>query len=88
MIFLISGFERIVYPSSLGASPEATFIFVRDHWLTEEHVRASGLRHTFLSDNFHQDVLPALAETEGINRRYDSGACGQRTRRRRWRATT
>ena len=43
-IFMVSGVERIVYLAFLGASPEATFAFVRDHWLTEGHVRASGLR--------------------------------------------
>lgn len=63
-----AGVERIVYLSFVGASPEATFTFARDHWHTEEHVRESGLRHTFLRDNMYLDFLPALAGADGVIR--------------------
>jgi NAD(P)H dehydrogenase (quinone) len=63
-----AGVERIVYLSFIGASPEATFTFTRDHWRTEEHIRASGLRHTFLRDNMYLDFLPTLAGTDGVIR--------------------
>ena len=53
-----SGVERIVYLSFLGAAPDATFTFARDHWQTEEHIRASGLRFTFLRDSLYQDFMP------------------------------
>jgi NAD(P)H dehydrogenase (quinone) len=63
-----AGVARIVYLSFINAAPDATFTFARDHWHTEEHVRASGLRHTFLRDNFYQDVLPAFAGPDGVIR--------------------
>jgi NAD(P)H dehydrogenase (quinone) len=63
-----AGVERIVYLSFVGASPEATFTFARDHWHTEEHVRETGLRHTFFRDNMYRDFLPALAGANGVIR--------------------
>ena len=63
-----AGVERIVYLSFLCAAPDATFTFARDHWHTEEHVRATGLRHTFLRDNMYLDFLPGLAGSDGVIR--------------------
>ena len=63
-----SGVERIVYLSFVNAAPRATFTFARDHWHTEEHVRAVGLRHTFLRDNMYLDFLPGLAGADGVIR--------------------
>lgn len=63
-----AGVQRIVYLSFLGAAPEATFTFARDHWWTEEHVRSTGLRHTFLRDNIYLEMLPALAGPDGVIR--------------------
>ena len=63
-----AGVERIVYLSFINAAPAATFTFARDHWHTEEHVRAVGLRHTFLRDNMYLDYIPALAGTDGVIR--------------------
>ena len=41
------GVERIVYLSFLGAAPDATFTFARDHYHTEQHIRATDLGFTF-----------------------------------------
>ena len=38
-----AGVPRIVYLSFLNAAPDATFTLARDHWATEEHIRAPGL---------------------------------------------
>jgi uncharacterized protein YbjT (DUF2867 family) len=38
------------------------------HWHTEEHVRAVGLRYTFLRNNMYTDFLPAQAATDGVIR--------------------
>jgi uncharacterized protein YbjT (DUF2867 family) len=35
-----AGVERIVYLSFLAAAPDPTFTVARDHWATEERVRA------------------------------------------------
>jgi uncharacterized protein YbjT (DUF2867 family) len=63
-----AGIERVVYTSFLGAAPECTFTFGRDHWHTEERIRASGLRHTFLRDNLYLDFLPLMVGADGVIR--------------------
>lgn len=63
-----AGVERIVYLSFVGAAPDATFTFARDHWHTEEHIRASGLRFTFLRDNLYLAQLPALVGPDRVLR--------------------
>jgi NAD(P)H dehydrogenase (quinone) len=63
-----AGVERVVYTSFLGAAPECTFTFGRDHWHTEERIRASGLRHTFLRDSLYIDFLPLMVGADGVIR--------------------
>src|SRR4051794_28723236 len=45
-----AGVGQIVYTSFVGAAPDSVFTLARDHWATEEHVRASGVPATFLRD--------------------------------------
>jgi NAD(P)H dehydrogenase (quinone) len=63
-----AGVERVVYTSFFGAAPDCTFTFGRDHWYAEEHIRASGLRWTFLRDNLYLDFLPLMAGADGVIR--------------------
>jgi uncharacterized protein YbjT (DUF2867 family) len=63
-----AGVQHVVYTSFLGASPEATFTLARDHWATEQHLRASGMAWTFLRDSFYLDFLPTLAGSDGVIR--------------------
>lgn len=63
-----AGIEHLVYISFYGASPSSTFTLARDHYATEQHIRASGLRFTFLRDNLYADFLPAMAGDDGIIR--------------------
>ncbi|MEV8310524.1 NAD(P)H-binding protein [Streptomyces flavidovirens] len=63
-----AGVERIVYVSLLGAAPDATFTFARDHWHTEQYIRSTGVRHTFLRDSFYQAEFPAMAGQDGVIR--------------------
>ncbi|MGW2655339.1 SDR family oxidoreductase [Streptomyces sp. NPDC001478] len=63
-----AGVERIVYVSFLGAAPDATFTFARDHWETEARIRACGVRHTFLRDSWYLAGLPAMTGADGILR--------------------
>jgi uncharacterized protein YbjT (DUF2867 family) len=63
-----AGVERVVYTSFFGAAPDCTFTFGRDHWHAEEHIRASGLRYTFLRDNLYIDFLPLMAGADGVIR--------------------
>lgn len=63
-----AGVERIVYVSFLGADPEATFTFARDHWATEEAIRASGLAFTFLRSSLYLDFLPVFVGPDRVIR--------------------
>jgi NAD(P)H dehydrogenase (quinone) len=59
---------HVVYTSFVGAAPDATFTLARDHWATEEHLRASGLPYTFLRDNLYADFLPLMVGDDGALR--------------------
>jgi NAD(P)H dehydrogenase (quinone) len=63
-----AGVGHLVYVSFVGAAPDATFTHARDHWHTEQHIRAAGLPFTFLRDNLYADFLPALAGADGVIR--------------------
>ncbi|GAA3391264.1 NmrA family NAD(P)-binding protein [Cryptosporangium minutisporangium] len=63
-----AGVRRIVYLSFLGAAPDCTFTFGRDHWHTEQHIRGTGLAFTFLRDSFYASMLPALVGADGALR--------------------
>jgi NAD(P)H dehydrogenase (quinone) len=60
--------DRVVYTSFFGAARDCTFTFGRDHWHTEELIRGSGLRHTFLRDNLYIDFLPLMVGADGVIR--------------------
>lgn len=63
-----SGVEHVVYTSFLGAAPDATFTFARDHFHTESALREAGLGFTFLRDSLYLDVLPYLPGEDGVIR--------------------
>jgi uncharacterized protein YbjT (DUF2867 family) len=62
------GVEHVVYISFAGASPDATFTLVRDHWATEQRIRESGLRWTFVRDNLYADFFPLMVGVDGALR--------------------
>ncbi|MFF4414768.1 SDR family oxidoreductase [Streptosporangium sp. NPDC001559] len=63
-----AGVGHLVYVSFYGAAPDATFTLARDHWATEEHIRATGVPFTFLRDNMYADLLPLMAGQDGVLR--------------------
>ncbi|HET7140369.1 MAG TPA: SDR family oxidoreductase [Arthrobacter sp.] len=63
-----AGVQHVVYTSFYGAAPDATFTLARDHFATEEHIRASGMDFTFLRDNSYLDFLPLLTGEDGVIR--------------------
>ena len=60
--------QHIVYTSFFGAAPDSAFTLGRDHYATEEWIKASGMDYTFLRDNFYLDFLPLLAGEDGVIR--------------------
>jgi NAD(P)H dehydrogenase (quinone) len=65
---LAAGVPRLVYLSFLNAAPDATFTLARDHWATEEHIRATGLSWTFLRMNLYMDFIPHMVGEDGVIR--------------------
>ena len=63
-----AGVRRIVYLSFFGAAPDATFTLARDHWHTEQHIRATGLPWTFLRMNLYMDFVPTMIGADGVIR--------------------
>ena len=63
-----AGVEHVVYLSYFGAGPEAVFTLARDHWDTEQHLRASGMAVTFLRDALYLDFFPTMADVDGVIR--------------------
>ena len=62
-----AGVERVVYTSFVGAAPDATFTLARDHFHTEQHLHATGLRTVALRDGLYADLLPSMV-TDGVLR--------------------
>jgi NAD(P)H dehydrogenase (quinone) len=63
-----AGVQRLVYTSFVGAAPDCVFTFGRDHFHTEEHIRASGLGFTFLRDSIYLEYVPFFAGADGVIR--------------------
>lgn len=63
-----AGVGRVVYTSFLAAAPDTTFTFGRDHFHTEEHLRASGMAWTMLRDSIYLDYVPFFAAADGVIR--------------------
>ena len=57
-----AGVARIVYLSFYGAAADSTFTLARDHWVTEEHIRGTGLAHVFVRDNMYLDFFPYMVD--------------------------
>jgi NAD(P)H dehydrogenase (quinone) len=62
------GVQRIVYLSFISAAVDATFILARDHFHTEEYIRATGVPFTFLRQSLYMDKAPLHASDDGVIR--------------------
>lgn len=59
-----AGVQRVVYTSFLHARPDSTFTLGRQHALTEERIRSTGVRATFLRHGFYADFVPFFATVQ------------------------
>ena len=64
----LAGVERIVYTSFMGAAPNATFPFARDHDDTEQAVREAGISLTSMRNALYADVAPLFVGADGVIR--------------------
>jgi NAD(P)H dehydrogenase (quinone) len=60
-----AGVRKIAYLSFVGARADSTFTLGRDHWATEERVKATGLAWTFPRMNLYLDFLPLMVTEQG-----------------------
>jgi len=63
-----AGVRHIVYTSFAGAAPDSTFTLGRDHFHTEERIKASGMDWTLLRDNLYLDFAPFMVGEDGVIR--------------------
>ncbi|WP_458782237.1 SDR family oxidoreductase [Arthrobacter sp. D3-16] len=63
-----AGVEHLVYTSIYRCAPDSTFTLARDHYATEEHIKASGMEFTFLRNNLYLDFLPLMTGEDGAIR--------------------
>jgi NAD(P)H dehydrogenase (quinone) len=63
-----AGVEHLVYLSYVDASIASTFTLGRQHGATEDHIRATGVPHTFLRMNLYSDFIPSMAGEDGVIR--------------------
>jgi uncharacterized protein YbjT (DUF2867 family) len=64
----LAGVERIVYTSFMGAAPNATFPFARDHGATELAIREAGISLTSMRNSLYADVAPRFVGADGVIR--------------------
>jgi uncharacterized protein YbjT (DUF2867 family) len=62
------GVQHIIYLSFVSAAEDATFILAREHFLTEEYIRSTGVPFTFLRQSLYMDNAAAHASDDGIIR--------------------
>jgi NAD(P)H dehydrogenase (quinone) len=63
-----AGVRRIVYVSFMGAARDTTFTFGRDHHVTEDRIRGTGLAHTFLRSCMYAEYAPILCGPDRVIR--------------------
>jgi NAD(P)H dehydrogenase (quinone) len=63
-----AGVEHVVYTSIYRCAPDSTFTLARDHYATEERIKASGMEFTFLRNNLYLDFLPLMTGEDGVIR--------------------
>lgn len=60
--------NHIVYLSLQGASPQSKYPFSRDHYQSEQHLRATGLPFTILRNAFYIDMFLEMFDATGVVR--------------------
>ena len=61
-----AGIQHLVYLSFAEARPDSTFTLARTHAVTEEAIRRSTMKYTFVRDNFYSELMARLADVEGV----------------------
>lgn len=62
------GVHHVVYLSLQGSAPDSQYPFSRDHWESEERLRASGVAHTVLRNGKYTEQLlePEMIDAQSV----------------------
>jgi NAD(P)H dehydrogenase (quinone) len=63
-----AGVRRVVYTSFMGAAPQASFSYARDHAHTERAIIDAGMALTALRDSLYADWAPLFVGADGVVR--------------------
>jgi uncharacterized protein YbjT (DUF2867 family) len=63
-----AGVERVVYTSFMGAAPQASFPYARDHAATELAIRDAGMALTAMRNALYADMAPLFVGGDGVIR--------------------
>ena len=63
-----AGVRHIVYTSFAAAADDSTFTLGRDHYATEQRIRAAGITYTFLRDNLYLESVTHWVGDDGVIR--------------------
>ena len=56
----------LIYLSTLGASPDSRFPMSRDHYQSEQFLKATGVPHAILRDSFYSELAVQMFNEEGV----------------------
>jgi NAD(P)H dehydrogenase (quinone) len=61
-----AGVGHLIYLSTLGASPNSRFPMSRDHYESEQFLKATGVPHTILQDSFYSELAVQMFNEDGV----------------------
>src|SRR5690349_8966046 len=61
-----AGVRYLIYLSTLGASPNSCFPMSRDHYESEQYLKATGVPHAILQDSFYSELAVQMFNDEGV----------------------
>jgi NAD(P)H dehydrogenase (quinone) len=68
-----AGVRHLVYLSFLGASAHSKFPMSRDHCLSEQYLKETGIPFTILRDSLYLDLVPEMFNELGVMRGPGNG---------------
>ena len=61
-----AGVRYLIYLSTLGASPDSRFPMSRDHYESEQFLKATGVSHAILQDSFYSELAVQMFNEQGV----------------------
>ncbi len=61
-----AGVRHIVYLSFANAAANSTFTLARTHFVTENAIKQTAMKYTFMRDNFYSEMMADIANEQGV----------------------